>query len=885
MVALLDTAGRIDLELERFESIAAGDHHSLLRVDARWVLAPGVTPPTPTLVVQHGAQRDRFEPLPGTGEDWRYDDERLWTAGFAVPLDLVLDARVRFWLEAAGPRYPLPRPDERPLFDGHRAQVVIRNGRPHLLLACGLMAVAIAPLAQPATVNAQEITPTETLAAQVSVPTETTPVEPAPAEAPAPAAAPALTTTAPPAPAAEELPVAPVAKAPKPKAKPKATKRAPKAKHHAAKKKKHKKAAKHTHHKRHAAPTKSTTPTTPIVGLGDPTPHVTEVPSPLLENFAIPPFLLPIYQAAGTQYDVPWQLLAAINEIETNYGRNLNVSSAGALGWMQFMPSTWAAYGVDANLDGQRDPFNPADAIFAAARYLHAAGASDSLTRAIFAYNHADWYVQSVLAKMRAVKKLPAGVVDSLTGLTQGRFPVAGKKVSYTRPDASRWDDGRFHGRRETHIRSAVGHHVIAVADGRVVAMGESRNGGWLVLEDAYGNRFTYGHLGAVARHYPTPKKRALTKHDIFRELHLPRDDERPARAASAGKPSKKVAFHAEAAPVVKTWPKGKERLFASPGRPAALRNGGQAQLDAAAPDSVMAAAARSLGLKPSEIVLRRLHRGSRVVAGTTIGRLGGRTTVEGRAAVHLRIHPAGKKAPAIDPTPLLDGWKLLQTTDVYGPAGSTTLSKRNSEMGIGRLLLMPKGSLAARVLADPRITIYEGGRNDIRAGLIDRRILATLAFLAESGLHPTVSCLMSGHSLYTASGNISEHSTGDAVDIAAINGTPIIGHQGAGSITETTIKRLLALQGGMKPHQIISLMTFDGADNTFAMGDHDDHIHVGFRPEGGRGKGSAVGRQVAEVLKPAQWSTLMGRLAALRNPKVASKPSRFALKVRKDER
>ena len=62
------------------------------------------------------------------------------------------------------------------------------------------------------------------------------------------------------------------------------------------------------------------------------------------------------------------------------------------------MPSTWEMYGVDANGDGRKDPYNPVDAIFAAARYLKAAGAGDSLRRAIFAYNHADWYVNDVHA-------------------------------------------------------------------------------------------------------------------------------------------------------------------------------------------------------------------------------------------------------------------------------------------------------------------------------------------------------------------------------------------------------------------------------------------------------------------------------------------------------
>ena len=78
---------------------------------------------------------------------------------------------------------------------------------------------------------------------------------------------------------------------------------------------------------------------------------------------------------------MPWQVLAGINEIETDYGRNLSVSSAGAVGWMQFLPSTWKEWGVDANGDGIADPYNPVDAIFTAARYLHAAGASKNLSR------------------------------------------------------------------------------------------------------------------------------------------------------------------------------------------------------------------------------------------------------------------------------------------------------------------------------------------------------------------------------------------------------------------------------------------------------------------------------------------------------------------------
>ena len=143
----------------------------------------------------------------------------------------------------------------------------------------------------------------------------------------------------------------------------------------------------------------------------------------------------------------------------------------------------------------------------------------------------------------------------------------------------------------------------------------------------------------------------------------------------------------------------------------------------------------------------------------------------------------------------------------------------------------MGKEALERRVLSNPDISIYQCGRQDIQAGIVDRRVLATLEFLASSGLKPTVGTLRCGHSYLTTSGNVSEHSSGNAVDIVAINGTPIVGHQGEGSITDITVRQLLTLQGSMKPHQIITLMQYAGTDNTFAMADHYDHIHVGFHP------------------------------------------------------
>ena len=127
----------------------------------------------------------------------------------------------------------------------------------------------------------------------------------------------------------------------------------------------------------------------------------------------MPPILIPIYQQASDAYGLGPQgpsILASINGIESAFGSNMGPSSAGAIGWMQFMPATWEAYGVDANGDGVRDPYNPEDAIHAAARYLSASGMPADTYGAIFAYNHADWYVAEVLANAACYGSLGGGV-------------------------------------------------------------------------------------------------------------------------------------------------------------------------------------------------------------------------------------------------------------------------------------------------------------------------------------------------------------------------------------------------------------------------------------------------------------------------------------------
>ncbi|HEY0936089.1 MAG TPA: lytic transglycosylase domain-containing protein, partial [Trebonia sp.] len=117
-----------------------------------------------------------------------------------------------------------------------------------------------------------------------------------------------------------------------------------------------------------------------------------------------PASYLQLFQASAAKYcpGLSWTVLAAIGQIESADGQNVGPSTAGALGPMQFLPSTWAAWGTDGFGDtGAPDILNPFDAVPSAARLLCADGAATGapgLRQAIFAYNHADWYVDEVLS-------------------------------------------------------------------------------------------------------------------------------------------------------------------------------------------------------------------------------------------------------------------------------------------------------------------------------------------------------------------------------------------------------------------------------------------------------------------------------------------------------
>jgi hypothetical protein len=343
------------------------------------------------------------------------------------------------------------------------------------------------------------------------------------------------------------------------------------------------------------------------------------VPSFFIDSFSIPPFLLPIYQAAGAAYGIPWQVLAAINEVETDYGRDLSVSSAGAEGWMQFMPSTWAQYGVDVNRNGYQDPYNPADAIFAAARYLAAAGGEKDIRSAIFAYNHSQAYVSSVLLRARLLGGTPPALLGAITGLTEARFPVyAAAHYSDGFPTTEGSSPRTVPG---TTIYSQADAPVIAVQDGRVVRISQSGSlGASISLRDAYGNTYTYAELGTLASVYPVL-----------------------------------------------------EALGSRPG------GGSESSTLAGAAPSLSPAAAgatRSFRSGSDEVYLHPLHAGSQVIAGTVLGHLAASSDPH----MVFQLSPAG--APQIDPKPILDGWVELQSSAVIKAKGRDPFARIQTTPG-----------------------------------------------------------------------------------------------------------------------------------------------------------------------------------------------------------
>ncbi len=114
-----------------------------------------------------------------------------------------------------------------------------------------------------------------------------------------------------------------------------------------------------------------------------------------------------IYKASAKPYRLAadWYVLTAVGKVESNHGENMGPSDAGAMGPMQFLPSTWREYGLDGNKDGVANIMDPEDAIPAAAAYLEAGGVPDDWNAALYSYNHAGWYVRKVLGVAESYRR------------------------------------------------------------------------------------------------------------------------------------------------------------------------------------------------------------------------------------------------------------------------------------------------------------------------------------------------------------------------------------------------------------------------------------------------------------------------------------------------
>jgi len=429
-------------------------------------------------------------------------------------------------------------------------------------------------------------------------------------------------------------------------------------------------------------------------------------PTAACDGTAGPPRnLVPIYIEASKKYglgELGPQTLAAINRIETDFGRlNQVTSSAGAVGWMQFMPATWDMYGTDGDGDGKADPYNARDAIHSAANYLSAAGAPTDWYDAIWAYNHADWYVKDVQEH--------AACYGALEDTTE---PASELKAFTCKADEARAleiPNYYMRGFEDAASRYELG-----------------RRGVWV--------------LAAVAR----------LESDYGR-----------------GMTARQLAEH------------GPMGLSAAEWKRYGVDGDGDGLVRKDEPWDGIATFARLLWSKPTleAGLFQHNHAAWYVEAATQDAR-----RIAGECETSKADWNIAYPAPTTNATEI--NWDNLQ---VMNPAAA----------------------------------------QDIQNGLIDRRVVNLLAMLTQK-YSLLISALRSDHSMMTASGNVSNHYGGRALDIAAVNGVPCTDQSASSPCTEVGLL-LASLPDGIRPTELIYGWDLDGAGPAFALADHRNHIHAGF--------------------------------------------------------
>jgi soluble lytic murein transglycosylase-like protein len=614
-----------------------------------------------------------------------------------------------------------------------------------------------------------------------------------------------------------------------------------------------------------------------------------------LSYYRIPLFLLPIYQAAAAQYGVPWQILAAINEVETDYGSDLSVSTAGAVGWMQFMPATWIQYGVDALNAGYADPYNPVDAIFAAARYLRAAGASSNLRAAILAYNHSAEYVSSVLLRAKLISQYPNAVIQTLTGLTDGRLPVRNNRVAcdsiahLLSPSSATKATAVSHAEAETlpgeaapgssstlqsslapapgaaaKVARAAGASprqplqladlltvpnatVVSVQDGRIVKLGSSpRLGRYVVLRDVYGDVFTYAGLGSIVRSYRTPKKPRIAGITGAAALS--------AKAPEATPPQGPHASRGQPLTLNVTLPASKHRTAAP------------RQVHHSAPPVRTTAGDRARSAAPAlgQTLPRLFPFGGRSPLFAELGKSRARQAAAHRGAARpakaaaglapLRVGSIVAKGAVLGHVSTPTGARAGHMRFAIRPAGDLgTIDPRPILRNWSQLnmALHPRGASGETDLLGATASgVFLLSKSDLQRDVLSDPGISIYACgrhdIASGAIDKRVLALLAFLSRSglkptvsalrcglgeVTSGSASDYQGGIAVDISAIDGIPIAAHQGSGTVTDVTIRTLLTLRRQFAPYRIVSLMQYPGAESTLAVAEDWSHIHIAFRP------------------------------------------------------
>ncbi|HEX3040788.1 MAG TPA: lytic murein transglycosylase [Solirubrobacterales bacterium] len=433
---------------------------------------------------------------------------------------------------------------------------------------------------------------------------------------------------------------------------------------------------------------------------------IPSLPSSSCAINGVPPVLIPIYQAASERYALGPQgpaILAGINAIETAFGTNLGPSSAGAVGWMQFMPETWSMYGVDANGDGVADPNNPEDAIYAAARYLSAAGMPADVWGAIFAYNHADWYVEEVLAN--------AGCYANEVGSSYSTLTLTPQIQVFECTPAADWKE-QIPAEYMSAFEAAAGRYELG------------QRGVWT--------------LAAIAR-LESNFGRGMSKKQLRTEGPLGLDPMEWNKYAVDGDKDGRLR-HADIDDSAATL----ARMMWSRG-----------------------------GIDPGVFTHNQAAWYVDAVAAEA-DQLAGKCDVTSKA------------------------WTVVLPGDVASQIDWQNLTLSNS--------------LELR---------------DIQAGLLDQRVTGLLALMTKDH-QITITSLRSDHSQMTASGNVSNHFYGRAMDIASVDGV---------SCTDTSTTApcaqlgyaLAQLSPPLHPTELIYCFDLDGPGPAFALPDHCDHIHAGY--------------------------------------------------------